>query len=219
MEELWNTELNELRVKMRKLEAENQKLIADHERFKISSLDNLAGSLYAEEYKLNEDLKKNLTQAEFELKLKEKEMTAKDIEIKHLNDEVEFLRIEQNQMRRKSRVNESQIKTLYEEREEILADMKGKSLIVLKDHFAMAQVENDDLALRTFNDPLRPRFTLEEMNSLMEERNELLKKVEELESEIFEMKMQKIYEERKNCQKEEEKVRKEPFWMMKIKNV
>lgn len=219
MEELWNSELTDLRNKMRKLEEENQKLLADHRRFRISSLDNLAGSLYAEEYKLNENLKNQVKKLEVELKLKDKEMMAKDVEIKNLNEEVEFLRIEQNQMRRKSRVIESQVKTLYEEREEILADLKGKSLIVLKDHFAMAQLENEDLALRTFNDPTRPRFTLEEMNSIMEERNELLKKVDELESQIVSMKMEKIYEQRKNCESEVEKVKKQSSWMSRIRNM
>lgn len=150
--------MTELRQKLKKLENENQKLTTEARKFKITSFDNLAGSLYVEEYKLNETLKSELKKLEFELKLKEKEVEMKNLEVKHLSEELEFIKIEQNQMRRRSRVMESQVKSLYEEREEILADMKGRNMIILRDHLGMAQFENEDLAWRKFNDPMAPRW-------------------------------------------------------------
>lgn len=206
MEELWNTELTTLQQKIKQLHNENQKLIAEHKKFKISSLDNLAGSLYAEEYKLNEDLKDHVARLQVELKLKEKELEGKNGEIQHLHEEVEFLRIEQNQMRRRSRVMETQVKSLYEEREEILADMKEKSFVILRDHLGMAQMENEDLAWRQMNDPMRPRFTLNEMNSLLEERNALAKRVDDLEDELVGFKMERLIEINMRSRRSEERV-------------
>lgn len=206
--------MSELRLKLKKLEGENQKLSAEAKKYRITSFDNLAGSLYAEEYKLNENLKDEVTKLEFELKLKQKEAEVKDFELKHLNEEVEFLRIEQNQMRRRSRAMETQVKSLYEEREEILADMKGKSMIIVRDHLGMAQLENEDLAWRRYNDPSRPRFTLEEMNSLLQEKNALLKRINDLEEELMAFKMEKLIERTLVARRSEERELKE---LMEVK--
>lgn len=205
MEELWNMEMTELRQKLKKLEVENQKLISEARKFKLTSLDNLAGSLYVEEYKLNENLKEKVSKLEQEVKKKAKEIESKDFEISKLNDEVEFLRIEKNQIRRNSKVMETQVKSLYEEREEILAELKSKSFLILRDHLGMAQMENEELAWRKFNDVQRPRFTLDEMNSLLEERNALMKRIDELEEELLGFKMEKLIQQRILSQKSEEK--------------
>lgn len=206
--------MSELRHKLKKLEGENQKLSSEAKKYRVTSFDNLAGSLYVEEYKLNETLKDEVTKLEFELKLKQKEVDVKDFELKHLNEELEFLRIEQNQMRRRSRVMETQVKSLYEEREEILADMKNRSMIILRDHLGMAQCENEDLAWRMLNDPDRPRFTLEEMNSLLQEKNANLKRINDLEEELMAFKMEKLIERTMIARRSEERELKE---LMEVK--
>jgi uncharacterized coiled-coil DUF342 family protein len=110
----------------------------------------------------------------------------KDLEIRDLNAEVEELKMAQNQLRRQSRAMESQVKTLYEEREEILAEMNDqhKTFVVLRDHLGIAQIENEDLAWRKLHDSERPRFTMEEMGRILGEKNALAAKVERLEGEL-----------------------------------
>ncbi|KAG5666651.1 hypothetical protein PVAND_014667 [Polypedilum vanderplanki] len=193
IEEIWTAEVEGLRSKIKKLQEDNRKLIDTQNKLIRStskspenSLENLAGTLYAEEYKLNERLKE-------QIKLYEKEIEVKDLEIRDLNAEIEELKMAINQMRRQSRVMESQVKTLYEEREEILAEMNDqhKSFIVLRDHLGIAQLENEDLAWRKLNDSERPRFTMSEMSKIFTEKSALAEKVAKLEKELEKFKNEK----------------------------
>lgn len=200
MEEQWNAETEELRSKLKKLQDENQKLkqklrniaskssasSASSSSKGENSLENLAGALYTEEYKTNKKLREQLQTMEAELKFKSKELEVKEAEVQDLVGEIEEMKVSHNQMRRMSRAMETQVKSLYEEREEILAEMnrQDKTFVVLRDHLGMAQVENESLAWRALNDDQRPRFTLNEMNDVLRERNALIEKVKELEEEL-----------------------------------
>lgn len=155
-----------------------------------TSIDNLTGSLYAEEYKMNIKLKEQLKKLEVELKLKQAEIEVKDLEIRDLTEEIDELRTSQKQMRRQSRAMESQVKTLYEEREEILAEMQDqhKTFLILRDHLGIASLENEDLAFRKLNDADTPRFTLGDVNTMIQERTHLMEKIDDLEKELEKIK-------------------------------
>lgn len=191
IEEIWNAEAIDLHGKIKKLQDENKKLIDVQNRLLSTtspetSLENVTGTLYAEEYKLNTKLKEQLLKLEIEIKLKQKEVEEKDLEIRDLAEEVHELKLSKNQLRRQSRVMETQVKSLYEEREEILAEMQDqhKSFIILRDHIGISQLENEDLAWRKTNDNERPRFTMQEMDTMIGERSLLIEKVQKLEEEL-----------------------------------
>ncbi|XP_070505185.1 RILP-like protein homolog isoform X1 [Chironomus tepperi] len=194
IEEIWNSEVEELRVRVKRLQEDNRKLLEIQGRslerslskMSETSIDNITGSLYAEEYKMNIKLKEQVKKLEIEVKLKQNEIDAKDLEIRDLAEEIDELRTSQKQMRRQSRSMESQVKTLYEEREEILAEMhdQHKTFLILRDHLGMASLENDDLAFRKFNDTEQPRFSLNDVNSMIQERTQLMEKIDELEKEL-----------------------------------
>lgn len=187
------------------MEFQNKSVEKSLGKISDTSIDNITGSLYAEEYKMNIKLKEQIKKFEVELKMKQNEIEVKDLEIRDLTEEIDELRQSQKQMRRQSRAMETQVKTLYEEREEILAEMQDqhKTFLILRDHLGMASLENEDLAFRQLNDSERPRFTLNDMNNLISERTLLLEKIEDLEKEIKKLKS-KDDEQHMNCNNSEE---------------
>ena len=191
--------MEELRVRVKRLQEDNRKLLEiqgrslerSFSKMSETSIDNITGTLYAEEYKMNIKLKEQAKRLEVELKLKQSEIEVKNMEIRDMAEEIDELRTSQKQMRRQSRAMESQVKTLYEEREEILAEMQDqhKTFLILRDHMGMASLENDDLAFRKFNDTEEPRFTLTDVNTMIQERTQLMEKIEDLEKELEKIKI------------------------------
>lgn len=133
-----------------------------------SSVDNITGTLYAEEYKMNIKLQDQIKRLEVELKVKQNEIESRNLEIRDLSEEIDELRLLERQMRRQSKVMETQVKTLYEEREEILEEMQDQheTFLMLSGSLGL---KDDDLA---------------DVNTLLTERTSLLNKIEELEKEV-----------------------------------
>jgi hypothetical protein len=77
------------------LQNENKKLT---QKLKIpknsssNSLENLAGALYAEEYRTNKKLREQMSKLELDLKLKSNEIEMKEFEINELVSEIEELK-------------------------------------------------------------------------------------------------------------------------------
>lgn len=130
---------------------------------------------------MNIKLKDQIRRLEVEVKVKQTELDEKSLEIRDLTEEIEELRQSQKQMRRQSRAMETQVKTLYEEREEILAEMQDqhKTFLIFRDHLGIAE-------------PTENQLTLNDVNSLVTERSELLQKIEELEKEVEGLRMGKF---------------------------
>jgi predicted RNase H-like nuclease (RuvC/YqgF family) len=103
-----------------------------------------------------------------------------------MRSEVDRLKNCSIESKRKSRIVQSQIRTLCEERADFLAKIQDqhREMMTLKKQLGIAEKENEDIMDLNDEENHRPRFTVAELKEVLAERNELKKRVNDLEEEL-----------------------------------
>jgi len=194
IEEQWRAETRELVSMVSRLQDENRRLAKEHSNSQPVTPSH-KGVLSPDSNPLIADgqiiqkLKAQIDKQRDELKLKEKDLQEKSDNIDQLNTQIDRLKNAGRESRRRSKLLQSQVKTLCEERADFLAQMQDqhREIVTLKKHLGIAEKENEDLVKNggDEDDMQRPRFTTAELKEVLAERNELKSRINDLEEELI----------------------------------
>lgn len=111
-------------------------------------------------------------------------------------------------LRRRYKSIQDQIKVLYEERADFLAQLQDQQheIHVLRKRLGLAKKENEDL-VHSYeeDDPSKPRYTTAELKDLLGEREKLLSTIDNLTEELNSLKQA----EKEGCESDEEEKKEE----------
>lgn len=196
IEEQWRLETRDLLQLISRLQSENRKLsklctpvqtaavIQSINSSDASNSDDVLCSncdsspLYKLKLKMNEQ--------NDEIKSKERELQDKTTEIINLSVQLERIKKSITECRRRQKLSQNQIITLFEERADFLAQLQDqqREIVMLRKQLGIAEKENEDLIFVATEDN-RPRFTTFELKEVLTERNELKLRVNDLEQELL----------------------------------
>ncbi|XP_055386790.1 RILP-like protein homolog [Condylostylus longicornis] len=205
IEDQWRTETRELVDLVNSLQEENKRIIKQQQDLQsasahssglgnsltdsIMSITNIELSNALTDTQILQRLKEQIHKQRDEIKVKERELQEKVVDIENLNIQIERLTNSGRDSRRRQKMLQVQVKTLCEERADFLAQLQDqhREINQLKKRLGIAEKENEDLAnsLEYENDdPNRPRYTTSELKELLNERDELLTKIDDLTEEL-----------------------------------
>ena len=137
------------------------------------------------------------------IKQKDRELQEKTESIEQLAVEIEQIRHQSLESRKRSKALQSQVQTLCEERADFLAKIQDqhREVISLRKQLGL-MIENDSLEK---DESTTPRFTVAELKEVLAERNDLKNRISDLEEELMLRKsmMSSIHEDHINKTKEE----------------
>ncbi|KAG5667196.1 hypothetical protein PVAND_015187 [Polypedilum vanderplanki] len=185
IEESWRAETRELLAAISRLQDENRRLqkVANES---TPAHNNSPNKLQNEDFQLIQKLKEQIDKQRDEIKNKDADIEDKIFSIDIMRSEVERLKNSSIESKRKSRIVQSQIRTLCEERADFLAKIQDqhREMIALKKQLGIAEKENEDIMSLNDEENHKPRFTVAELKEVLAERNELKKRVNDLEEEL-----------------------------------
>ncbi|KAL5277951.1 RILPL1 family protein [Megaselia abdita] len=148
-------------------------------------------------------LKDQLHKQREEIKSKTEEIEESRNIIDTTNIQIERLKTSNADLRRRYKSIQDQIKILYEERADFLAQLQDQQheIHVLRKRLGLAKKENEDL-VHSYeeDDPSKPRYTTAELKDLLGEREKLLSTIDNLTEELNSLKQ----EEKLGCESEED---------------
>jgi len=120
------------------------------------------------------------------MKNKEMDIEEKSCSIDAMKSEIERLKNNSCETKRKSKIMLAQVKTLCEERADFLAKIQDqhREMMSLKKQLGIAEKESEELMSPVDDEEHKPRFTVAELKEVLAERNELKKRVNDLEEEL-----------------------------------
>ncbi|XP_053985009.1 RILP-like protein homolog isoform X2 [Hylaeus anthracinus] len=194
IEEHWRQESRDLVGMVTRLQEENRRLA---EALQESRSDTFTASQEVDVAVL-QHLRSMIDKQRDQIRVRDKEMLQKNMEIENLTAQVEKLQVVGRELKRKQRQAQMQARGLVEERADFLAQLQdqNRELINLRARLGLAKKENEDLsklqgypdltnkAVYDLDDPDRPRFTTAELKEILHERNELKARVSDLEDEL-----------------------------------
>uniref|UniRef100_T1H2A5 RH2 domain-containing protein n=1 Tax=Megaselia scalaris TaxID=36166 RepID=T1H2A5_MEGSC len=148
-------------------------------------------------------LKDQLHKQREEIKSKTEEIEETRNIIDNTNIQIERLKTSNSDLRRRYKSIQDQIKVLYEERADFLAQLQDQQheIHVLRKRLGLAKKENEDL-VHSYNeeDPSKPRYTTAELKDLLGEREKLLSTIDNLTEELNSLKQ----EQNEGCESDKE---------------
>ncbi|XP_055535845.1 RILP-like protein homolog isoform X1 [Wyeomyia smithii] len=131
------------------------------------------------------DLKIKMNELSIQIKSKDLELQEKATDIANVSVQIEGLKKTVIECRRRQKLSQNQIITLFEERADFLAQLQDQQheILVLRKRLGIAEKENEDLTDLTKEDE-RPRFSTCELKEVLTERNDLQLRVNDLEQEL-----------------------------------
>lgn len=200
IEEHWREESQDLLSMVTRLQDENRKLSNLLAEKSDKSPNDPAQLLSPEvDVVVLQRLRNVIDQQREQIRIRERDLQTKIMEIESLNAQVEKLTVLGRELRRKHRSSQAQVHSLIDERADFLAQLQDqqRELGTLRQRLGLAQKENEDLAkshsevpdltnkvVYDLDDPNRPRFTTAELKEILHERNELKARVSDLEDEL-----------------------------------
>lgn len=129
-------------------------------------------------------LKEQVDKQRNELKHKDREILDKSEKIDQFIVEIDQLKNQNQESKKRFKTSQNQVKTLCEERADFLAKIhdQHKEVVVLKKQLGIAEMENEDLGKEENS---IPRFTIAELKEVLNERNDLKNRVNDLEEELM----------------------------------
>lgn len=114
------------------------------------------------------------------------EIEEKSCSIDVMRSEIDRLKNTSSEVKRKSKIMQSQVRTLCEERADFLAKIQDqhREMVSLRKQLGIAEKESEELMSPTDEEEHKPRFTVAELKEVLAERNELKKRVNDLEEEL-----------------------------------
>lgn len=187
-----------------RLQSDNLRLSQEQKEKHVSSEELLADFGKFEDG-IIQKLKEQVDKQRNEIKQKNKEIQEK-IEAAEQNlIEIEQTKHQSSETKKRSKVLQTQVQTLCEERADFLAKIQDqhREMITLKKQLGIL-IESDDLEK---DESTIPRFTIAELKEVLAERNDLKNRINDLEEELMACKpTQSNFHEEKNIRKEKEEV-------------
>ncbi|KAJ8980384.1 hypothetical protein NQ317_009378 [Molorchus minor] len=176
IEEQWRSETTELVTLVSRLQEENRRLQKEH-----SPNHTYSPIPPSTDSEVLQRLKDSVEKQRDDIRLKEKMLQEKTVDVDNLKSQVERLTNTSRELRRKHKSMQAQD--------------QQRDISVLRQRLGLAQKENEDLAksdlaipsnmaVYDLDDPNRPRFTTQELKDILHERNELKARVSDLEDEL-----------------------------------
>lgn len=197
IEEQWRLETRDLLQLISRLQNENRRLIKaqNNESLSSKSYQNDAGSVECQpentccancDSSTISKLKSKMNEQTDEMKYKERELHDKLSEVNNLSSQIERLKSSLSECRRRQKLSQSQMITLFEERADFLAQLQDQQheITMLRKRLGIAEKENEDLTDSVKEDD-KPRFSTVELKEVLTERNELKLRVNDLEQELL----------------------------------
>ncbi|CAM1320712.1 RILPL1 (predicted) [Pycnogonum litorale] len=208
IEDSWKEETKDLNNIVSRLQEENYRLKNCLSEYQSSADGNLS-VFNEEELKVAEKLKEIVDKQRERLHAYERESIQKKNELETLQCQVEKLTKTTNDLKKRYRSTQKQMKMIIDEKSELQAQVQEqeRELQVLKDNLGTAVKENEDLVrskaineilelknkvVIDLDDPNRPRFTLREVKKILNERNELKARLCEIQDEMDFMRRKQI---------------------------
>ncbi|CAL4092190.1 unnamed protein product [Meganyctiphanes norvegica] len=198
IEDRLRDESHELVEMVTRLQDENRKLSASIESNEGTIITS-NGAGQEMDMKVVVRLQEVIANQREELHKSERETHEKSKELESVSSQLEKVNHVNRELRRRQRINASQMRSLIDERAELQAALQEETRAVgiLRQRLGLAQKENEDLASVSSDsldlsnklvfdrdDPNRPRFTMTELKEILYERNELKARVSDLEDEL-----------------------------------
>lgn len=129
-------------------------------------------------------LKEQVDKQRNELKHRDKELLEKTEKVDQFIVEIDQLKHQSQESKKRFKTLQNQVKTLCEERADFLAKIQDqhKETMILKKQLGIAEKENEDLGREESS---TPRFTIAELKEVLNERNDLKNRVNDLEEELM----------------------------------
>lgn len=178
VEDAWRCETRELVTMVGRLQTENQRL---SQETKGKSSSNEALNF---DSGLIQKLEEQVSKQRNEIKQKNSDIQEKIEQIEQNLVEIEQQKHQNAEVKKRSKLLQSQVKTLCEERADFLAKIQDqhREMATLKKKLGIAEKENEDLEK---DESTTPRFTIAELKEVLAERNELKNRVNDLEEELM----------------------------------
>ncbi|XP_045610715.1 RILP-like protein homolog isoform X2 [Procambarus clarkii] len=198
IEERLREESHELVEMVSRLQDENRKLSSSLAKTE-GTLIHSNGATPEIDLKVVTRLQEVIEAQREQLHKTENECHLKTTELDNLKSQLEKVNHVNRELRRRQRTNNTQMRSLIDERAELQAALQEetRTVTVLRQRLGLAQKENEDLACSSSDsldltnklvfdrdDPNRPRFTMTELKEILYERNELKARVSDLEDEL-----------------------------------
>lgn len=182
-----------------RLQTENQRL-SQETKGKSSSTEALNF-----DSGLIQKLEEQVSKQRNEIKQKNCEIQEKVELIEQNLAEIEQQKHQNVEVKKRSKLLQTQVKTLCEERADFLAKIQDqhREMVTLKKKLGIAEKENEDLEK---DESTTPRFTIAELKEVLAERNELKNRVNDLEEELMAFKplLSTVHDEKPPPEIEEE---------------
>lgn len=196
IEEQWRIETRDLLQLISRLQNENRRLA------KAQSTETMSSKSYPTDTPNVENqpqmfcancdsstiskLKTKINEQSGDLKFKERELHEKLSEISAMSSQIERLKSSLGECRRRQKLSQNQMITLFEERADFLAQLQDQQheITMLRKRLGIAEKENEDLTDIVKEDE-KPRFSTVELKEVLTERNELKLRVNDLEQELL----------------------------------
>lgn len=201
IEEQWRIETRDLLQMISRLQNENSRLVKSQTANQISSKPSeietpIIGCHASSNLCTNCDsstiskLKMRINEQSDDLKFKERELHDRTTEINNMSMQIERLKNTLSECRRRQKLSQNQMITLFEERADFLVQLQDHQHEIngLRKRLGIAEKENEDLAVIVKEDE-RPRFSTSELKEVLSERNELKLRVNDLEQELLSCKL------------------------------
>ncbi|KAJ8916549.1 hypothetical protein NQ315_000191 [Exocentrus adspersus] len=192
IEDQWRSETKDLVTIVSRLQEENRRLMKEQ-----SPNHTYLPMTPTTDNDVLQRLKDSVEKQRDEIRLKERLLQEKNLDVDNLKSQVERLTISSRELRRKHKSMQAQVRALCDEKADFLAQLQDqqRDISALRQRLGLAQKENEDLAkcdlpipsnkaVYDLDDPNRPRFTTQELKNILHERNELKARVSDLEDEL-----------------------------------
>lgn len=204
IEEAWRCETRELVSVVSRLQADNLRLSQEQNEKQVSSEELLAGFGKFEDG-IIQKLKEQVDKQRNEIKQKNKEIQEKFENAEQHLTEIEQIKHQSSETKKRSKVLQNQVQTLCEERADFLVKLQDqhREMVTLKKQLGI-MIESEDLEK---DESTTPRFTIAELKEVLAERNDLKNRINDLEEELmaFKPSLSNFHEE-KNIRKEKEEI-------------
>ncbi|CRK99549.1 CLUMA_CG012866, isoform A [Clunio marinus] len=186
IEEVWRSETRELISTVSRLQSENHRLMEEHHYKKALKDTSLDCNKFDDT--VTQKLCEQVDRQRDEIKQKKRENQEQAELLENCLGEIEILKHQNSEFKKRSKVFQNQIKTLCEERADFLAKLQDqhKIMLALRKKLGIAEKENNDLEV---GDATIPRFTVEELKEILNERNMLRNRISDLEEELIACKL------------------------------
>lgn len=127
-------------------------------------------------------LKEQIDKQRNEIKQQNKELQEKNDYIDQYVADVEQIKYQNCEVKKRSKLLQNQVKTLCEERADFLAKIQEQHRVIVTMKKQLGISEQEDLEK---DDSTAPRFSIAELKEILAERNELKNRINDLEEELL----------------------------------